>query len=76
MADGNGKGDPWGGMSTGLAISVYLLSGLLVWGGIGYAVDRLVGTGKLFTAIGMVVGAVASIYLVYLRYGRDDDEQH
>jgi F0F1-type ATP synthase assembly protein I len=63
-------------MSTGLAISVYLLSGLLVWGGIGYVVDRLAGTGKLFTAIGMVVGAAASIYLVYLRYGRGNDEQH
>jgi ATP synthase protein I len=60
-------------MSTGLAISVYLLSGVLVWGGIGYLIDRLAGTASVFTAIGMVVGAAASTYLVYLRYGREDE---
>jgi F0F1-type ATP synthase assembly protein I len=74
-----GKPDPenlWAGMSTGFAISVYLLSALLVWGGIGYLIDRMAGTGKVFTAIGMIVGAVAGPYLIYLRYGRGNDEKH
>ncbi|MEX2458141.1 MAG: AtpZ/AtpI family protein [Actinomycetota bacterium] len=60
-------------MSTGLTISSTLLSALLVWGGIGYLIDRLAGTPKVFTAIGMVVGAILGIYLIYLKYGREDD---
>ncbi len=76
MAGGAGRpdrGDPWAGMSTGMTISAYLLSALLVWGGIGYVLDRVANTGKVLTAIGMVVGAAAGIYLIYLRYGREDD---
>ncbi len=37
-------------------------------------IDWLTGTPKEFTAIGMVLGAGLSIYLVYLRYGRGDGE--
>jgi len=71
-----GRPDPsqmWSGMSTGIVISATLLSGVGVWGAIGYLLDRLLGTPKVFTAVGMVVGAAAAIYLVYLRYGRTDD---
>jgi ATP synthase protein I len=63
----------WGGYGTGLQVIVYMLSAILVWGGIGYLIDRLAGTGKVLTAIGMVVGAGAGTYLIYLRYGRGDD---
>jgi ATP synthase protein I len=72
-----GRPDPsgaWGGMSTGWAISSYLLSGILVWGGVGILIDRLAGTPRVFTAIGMVLGAVLGIYLVYVRYGRGDGD--
>ena len=58
-------------MSTGLGIAATLLGGMLAWGGIGYLVDRLASTGKAFTAIGMVVGAVGAIYLVWLKYGKE-----
>ena len=64
----------WGGMSTGWAISGTLLAGILAWGGIGYLIDWLAGTPKVFTAIGMVVGAVGAIYLVYVKYGREVGE--
>ncbi len=76
-----GRPDPrdapnmWGGMSTGIQISAYLLSALLVWGGIGFLIDWLAGTGKVFTAIGMIVGAAAGVYLIYLRYGREHDQK-
>jgi ATP synthase protein I len=73
-----GRPDPnelWGGMSTGVTISAYLLSALIVWGGVGWLIDHLAGTGKVFTAIGMVVGAAAGIYLIYLKYGKPDDER-
>jgi F0F1-type ATP synthase assembly protein I len=64
----------WGGMSTGWTISGTLLAGILAWGGIGYLIDWLAGTPKVFTAIGMVVGAVSAIYLVYVTYGKDTGE--
>ena len=73
-----GRPDPkdmWGGMSTGVTISAYLLSALLVWGGVGWLIDVLANTGKVFTAIGMIVGAAAGTYLVYLRYGKPHDEK-
>lgn len=59
-------------MSTGWAISAYLLAGILVGGGLGSLVDRLVGTGKAFLATGMLIGTAAGIYLVYLHYGKDN----
>ncbi|TMK82076.1 MAG: hypothetical protein E6G47_01470 [Actinobacteria bacterium] len=63
-------------MSTGWTISAYLLSGILVWGGVGWLIDHLVGTPKVFTAIGMVLGAGLGVYLVYIRYGRGESDGH
>jgi ATP synthase protein I len=48
-----------------------LLAGVLVWGGIGYLLDRWAGTNGVFTAIGAMIGAAAAFYLIYRRYGRD-----
>src|SRR5918996_6135256 len=67
-----GRSD-WSGFGTGWAATGTLLAGILTWGGIGWVIDRLADTGRLFLAIGLVVGAAGGIYLVYLRYGRDDD---
>jgi ATP synthase protein I len=72
MADRPNPDQMWGGMSTGIQISAYLLSAIVVFGGLGYLIDWLVGTEKAFTAAGMVVGSALGIYLVYLRYGRGD----
>lgn len=74
MTDRPGPRNPWAGMSTGLVVTAELLSALLVWGGIGYLVDRLAGTTRVFTGIGMILGAIAGIYLVYLRHGRGNGE--
>ncbi len=65
----------WQGASAGLAISGTLLAAVAVYGLIGYLIDRLVGTPKVFTAIGMIVGAVLGTYLIYMRYGRDHDRK-
>ncbi len=73
MAGDSGPGNSMGGMSTGLTISVTLLSAVLVWGGVGYLIDRLVGTPKIFTAVGMLVGAASGIYLIYLKHGKPHD---
>jgi F0F1-type ATP synthase assembly protein I len=69
-----GRPDPndmWGGMSTGVTISTTLLAGLVVWGGVGWVVDRIAGTGKVFTAIGMLLGAALGIYLIYIKWGKE-----
>src|SRR5438445_12625381 len=61
----------WGGMSTGITISTTLLAGLFVWGGVGWLVDHLAGTGKVFTAIGILLGAGLGVYLIYIKYGKE-----
>ena len=47
----------------------YLLSGLLLWGGAGLLLDRWLGTSFL-VLVGMLVGGVGALYLVYIRYGK------
>ncbi len=49
-------------------IIAYLLSGPLFYGGIGYLLDRWLGTGWIVGA-GIVVGMALSLYLVWFRYG-------
>lgn len=48
----------------------YLLSGLIIWGGIGWGVDKWLGT-NYGIFIGLLLGAGASVYLVWLRFGHD-----
>jgi ATP synthase protein I len=63
--------DAWEGYGAVWSIIGTLLAGLAVWGGIGFLVDRLVGTHGVFLAIGLVVGAIGGVYLVVVRYGRE-----
>lgn len=66
-----------GGMGTGWSISGTLLAGVLLYGGIGFLLDRWLGTPKVFTAIGLLVGAGLGIYLVYVKYGKEHpQDQH
>lgn len=46
-----------------------VIAGILVWGGAGFGLDRLLGTDWLVVP-GMLVGVAAAVYLVYVRYGR------
>lgn len=55
-------GDAW-------TVIAYLLSGLILWGGAGLLLDRWLGTSFL-VLVGMLVGGVGAIYLVYIRYGK------
>jgi F0F1-type ATP synthase assembly protein I len=49
-------------------IVAYLLSGMLVWGGAGWLLDRWLGTSFL-VALGILLGAGLSTYAVFRRYG-------
>ena len=53
------------------AVISTLVAGPAVWGGIGWAVDNWRHTDTAFTAVGVVVGFVTSLYLVYAKYGRN-----
>ncbi len=48
-----------------------LVGGPLVWGLIGMGVDHLVGTTRVFLPIGVVLGFITSVAVVYARFGRD-----
>jgi F0F1-type ATP synthase assembly protein I len=53
------------------SILAYLVAGLVVWGAIGYGIDRWVGKHHYFIIGGLILGLGSSIYLAWLRFGRD-----
>jgi len=57
--------------NPGATITSLLISGMLFWGGVGWLIDLGVGTDKVFLPIGLILGLVAALYLVYVRFGRD-----
>jgi F0F1-type ATP synthase assembly protein I len=64
------RSEAWSGLGIGWAITATMVGGIAAWGLIGYLVDRLLGTTRLFTAVGVVLGAGGAIYVVYLRFGK------
>lgn len=48
----------------------YLLGGLAFWGGVGWVVDWALGFSGLFLPIGLGIGLIGSIYLIYAQYVR------
>lgn len=55
-------GDPWHAFG-------YLVSGVAVYGVLGWLADQWLGTSFL-VAIGIVLGAGLGIYMTYARFGR------
>ncbi|NHC13391.1 hypothetical protein [Motilibacter deserti] len=54
--------DGWGVLST-------LLTGVFMWGGLGWLADWLLGT-TVFLPVGLVGGAGLAIFTIYARYSR------
>lgn len=52
------KVDPW-------SLTGYLVAGMAVYGGLGWLVDRWVGTENVFTPIGVIFGLAAALYLTF-----------
>lgn len=50
-------------------IPSYLLAGVLGFGGVGYLIDRWIGT-DFVVAIGIVGGMALAVYYVWFRYGK------
>jgi len=55
------------------SITSYLISGMLVYGGLGALVDRWTGHTSLFAPIGVVAGLAAALYLAIARINTLDD---
>lgn len=62
----------WDGVGTGWAVTSTLIGGMIVLGGGGYLLDRLLGTAHVLTGVGFILGGAAGTYIVYLRYGREE----
>jgi F0F1-type ATP synthase assembly protein I len=71
MTDGR-QDDAWSGLGIGWAIVSTLIAGMLALGVVGWLLDKLAGTNHVFLGIGIVLGGAAGVYIVYLRYGKDD----
>ena len=56
----SGANDGWSALS-------YLISGVLLWGGVGWLLDLWLGT-RVFVGLGIVLGAAGGIAMVWLRY--------
>lgn len=54
--------DAWGAFGL-------IVSGVVVWGGVGYLVSRWTGH-QIFTMVGLLLGTGTALYGVWFRYGR------
>ena len=51
------------------AATSLLISGVLVWGGVGYGLSLWLGS-PLFTMAGLLLGTATALYGIWFRYGR------
>lgn len=65
----------WRDLDTGWALTAELVSAVGVWMGIGWLLDRWLGTWPWLMAAGVALGFALGTYLVYLRYTADSLEQ-
>src|SRR5215212_114560 len=56
------------GADIGWGITGTMLSGIIVWGGVGWLLDRWLET-RFFILVGTLLGLAVAIYLVVVKYG-------
>ena len=56
------------GAETGYAVIGTMISGMAVWGGVGWLLDQWWDT-RAFLPVGVIFGMAVAIYLVVARYG-------
>lgn len=57
------------GAGQGWTAVAYLMTGILVWGAVGWLVDLWLGGDGVAIAVGSVVGAAGGVYLTARRLG-------
>ena len=65
--DGPGSRSPWVGAGDALNLVSELLAATLVWGAIGFGLDRWLGTEPVLMVIGALVGHATGVYIVIHR---------
>jgi F0F1-type ATP synthase assembly protein I len=69
MSDSGPEREPSGrGAEMVWSIIGTLVAGVLAWGGIGWLLDRWLGT-RYLVAVGILVGMAGAFYLIIKRYG-------
>ena len=67
--EGTGPSPTFQADAMGSTIIAYLLTGPALFGGVGWLLDRWLGT-ALFVPVGILSGMALSLYVIWLRYGR------
>jgi F0F1-type ATP synthase assembly protein I len=67
--DGGPDKPLYSGVNDGWSALSYIISGVLIWGGVGWLLSSWLDA-ELFIPLGLMVGAAAGVGLVWLRYGR------
>jgi F0F1-type ATP synthase assembly protein I len=65
-------GEKSAGMDQGLRVLSYLISGVLLYGLLGWLGDHYFDT-RFLVPIGIVAGAAFGVYVIIRRFGRIDD---
>lgn len=65
--DPNSRRDLWRDADTGWLMTAELLTAVGVWGGIGWLLDRWLGTEPWILVAGLLLGAGLGTYIVFLR---------
>jgi F0F1-type ATP synthase assembly protein I len=60
-----GEGEAW-------SVLAYLITGPLLYGGLGWLADRWLGTTPWLVVVGIVGGMALAVYVVWVRYGAHD----
>jgi ATP synthase protein I len=60
----------------GWTLAAELLTATFLWGGIGWLLDRWLGTGPVLMAIGFVLGNALGVYLLWVRSHDRFTEDH
>jgi ATP synthase protein I len=60
------------GEAAAWTVLAHLISGPLLYGGLGWLVDRWLGTDPVFLVIGILGGMALALYVVWVRYGAID----
>jgi F0F1-type ATP synthase assembly protein I len=60
------------GEAAAWTVLAYMITGPLLYGGLGWLADRWFGTDPLFLLVGLLGGSALAVYLVWVRYGAHD----
>jgi F0F1-type ATP synthase assembly protein I len=71
-----GRDGNWAGVGDAWTYVTLIISGVIVWGGVGMLLDAWIDTKPVFTIIGSLLGNFAGIYGAYVRAFRKEGDPH